>query len=116
VEDGETAEESDSATPHASGPHPAASLEVPGLSELDVDVVVDDDDNDGRDPDDFTIMNETQAKRIVSLCEMTFGVEISPDVVIADANVGLLANRVVGARSLIAPKGVYGGGAGAKVS
>ena len=95
-------------TPDATASLTSSSLDVHGLSELDED--------DGRDADDFTIMNETQARRIVSLVELTFDVEITPDVVIADANVGLLARRVVGARSLTEPKGVYGGGAGAKVS
>jgi len=64
--------------------------------------------DDGRDPDDFSIMDETQAKRIVVLCTMAFGVEISPDAVLADANVGLLARRVVGQRSLVSPaQGTY---------
>ncbi|EIW72203.1 hypothetical protein TREMEDRAFT_66761 [Tremella mesenterica DSM 1558] len=53
------------------------------------------------DPDDFVIMDEKQAKRIVSLCELAFGVELSVDVVVADANVGALARRVVGAKSLV---------------
>jgi hypothetical protein len=53
-----------------------------------------------RDPDDFSIMSEKQAKRIASLCEMTFGVELSVDVVIAEANVGRLCGRVLGAMSL----------------
>lgn len=55
---------------------------------------------DGRDPDDFIIMDEKQAKRIVALCEMAFDVELSIDVVVADANVSLLSRRIVGARSL----------------
>jgi len=122
------ADGSDSSTPQASTPHqresklnPSAGhrpdLEVPGLDSLELDLELEhEDEDDGRDPDDFSIMSETQAKRIVALIEMAFDVEISPDVVLADANVGLLAKRVVGARSLTAPKGVYGGGAGAKVS
>lgn len=59
-------------------------------------------DGDGLsdDPDDFVIMTEKQAQRIVNLCEMSFGVEISKDVVVAEANVGALARRVLGARSL----------------
>ncbi|ADV23251.1 Phosphatidylethanolamine N-methyltransferase, putative [Cryptococcus gattii WM276] len=51
--------------------------------------------------DDFVIMTENQAKRIAHLAEMAFGVELSPDVVVAEANVGSLARRIVGARSLI---------------
>ncbi|WWD19894.1 hypothetical protein CI109_104363 [Kwoniella shandongensis] len=56
----------------------------------------------GGDADDFVIMTENQAKRISALAEMAFGVEVSPDVVVADANVSSLARRVVGARSLVA--------------
>nr|KIR88564.1 phosphatidylethanolamine N-methyltransferase [Cryptococcus tetragattii IND107] len=51
--------------------------------------------------DDFVIMTENQAKRIAHLAEMAFGVELSPDVVVAEANVGSLARRIAGARSLI---------------
>ncbi|ORY33351.1 phospholipid methyltransferase-domain-containing protein, partial [Naematelia encephala] len=65
---------------------------------------------DDRDPDDFTIMDENQARRIVSLCEEAFGVELSMDVVVADANVGALARRVLGARSLKAGGGRANGG------
>ncbi|WVQ75687.1 hypothetical protein IAR50_005316 [Cryptococcus sp. DSM 104548] len=52
--------------------------------------------------DDFTIMTETQAKRIASLAKYAFGVELDADVVVAEANVGALARRVVGAWSLAA--------------
>jgi len=129
-----TSDDSETSTPDATKPH--FSPQIPGLDTLDLDLDLDrhanrgtmqgggedadvdgedDNDDDGRDPDDFSIMNETQAKRIVAMCEMAFGVEISPDAVLADANVGLLARRVVGQRSLAVPKGIYGG-AGAKVS
>ncbi|WVQ83696.1 hypothetical protein IAT38_005840 [Cryptococcus sp. DSM 104549] len=53
------------------------------------------------DADDFVIMTETQAKRIASLAEMAFGVEVSADVVVAEANVGALARRIAGARGLV---------------
>ncbi len=53
------------------------------------------------DADDFTIMTEEQAKRITTMIEVTFGVELSTDVVIADANVATLTRRVLGARSLL---------------
>lgn len=52
------------------------------------------------DVDDFTLMDERQAKRIVSLLEMTFGVELATDVIVADANVEAIARRVLGALSL----------------
>jgi len=50
--------------------------------------------------DDFIIMCEKQAKRIVNLIEAAFEVDISMDVVVAEANVGALARRILGARSL----------------
>lgn len=50
--------------------------------------------------DDFIIMSEKQAKRIVSLIQAAFEVDISMDVVVAEANVGALARRILGARSL----------------
>lgn len=52
------------------------------------------------DPDDFVIMEENQAKRIVGLCKYAFGVDLSADVVVADANVGALTQRILGAKSL----------------
>jgi phosphatidylethanolamine N-methyltransferase len=55
-------------------------------------------------------MNETQARRIVSICEMAFGVQLSVDVVVADANVGALARRIVGAKSLTAASVAKGSG------
>ncbi|KAL1410788.1 phosphatidylethanolamine N-methyltransferase [Vanrija albida] len=54
-----------------------------------------------QDPDDFVVMDEEQSKRITKLIEWAFDVELNPDVVIADANVGALARRVLGARNLI---------------
>lgn len=60
----------------------------------------DDDIESNKDLDDFTIMTETQAKRISALCELTFDVQLSTDVVVADANVAALARRILGARSL----------------
>jgi phosphatidylethanolamine N-methyltransferase len=53
------------------------------------------------DPDDFNIMEEKQAKRITAMIQQSFGVEVSTDVVIADANVATLTRRVLGARSLL---------------
>ncbi|OCF30914.1 phosphatidylethanolamine N-methyltransferase [Kwoniella heveanensis BCC8398] len=63
------------------------------------------DDEWGGEYDDFVIMTETQAKRISDLSEMAFGVEVSKDVVVAEANVTLLARRVAGARGLKAGVG-----------
>lgn len=80
---------SDHGTPHSSSAHSFTSSNDPDYA-----------GGDG-DGDDFVIMTESQAKRIAHLAEMAFGVELSPDVVVAEANVGSLARRIVGARSLI---------------
>lgn len=54
-----------------------------------------------QDPDDFVLMDEHQVKHIQQMLEWTYGVELSPDVVIADANVGALSKRILGARNLL---------------
>jgi phosphatidylethanolamine N-methyltransferase len=48
-----------------------------------------------RDPDDFSFWSERQAKRICSVIKQTFDVEYAPEVVMADANLTLLANRIL---------------------
>ena len=94
------------------GGHHGVDLKEEGVKGVGTDGegTFDKDEDDGHNVDDFTIMDEIQAKRIVSLCEMAFGVEMTVDVVVADANVGLLASRVVGARRLAG--GQVGDGAG----
>jgi len=52
-------------------------------------------DDDGRDPDDFRFWSERQAKRISIAIQQAFGVEMAPEVIIADANLGGLANRIL---------------------
>ena len=48
-----------------------------------------------RDPDDFRFWSERQAKRICVGIKHTFDVDYSPDVVVADANITALANRIL---------------------
>ncbi|KAF5366832.1 hypothetical protein D9758_006516 [Tetrapyrgos nigripes] len=48
-----------------------------------------------RDPDDFSFWSERQAKRICSVIKQTFDVEYAPEVVMADANLTQLANRIL---------------------
>ena len=57
--------------------------------------------SDGRDPDDFRFWSERQAKRISLAIEQAFGVELTPAVVLADANVGALANRILVSKELL---------------
>ncbi|CAE6382178.1 unnamed protein product [Rhizoctonia solani] len=53
------------------------------------------------DPDDFRFWSERQAKRITAAVRAAFGVEYSPEVIVADANVTALSNRVVNSLKLL---------------
>ncbi|KAF7795113.1 hypothetical protein EIP86_006259 [Pleurotus ostreatoroseus] len=55
---------------------------------------------EGRDPDDFRFWSERQAKRISVAIHQAFGVELTPEVIIADANISALANRIIVSRDL----------------
>ncbi|KAI0697797.1 phospholipid methyltransferase-domain-containing protein [Cytidiella melzeri] len=57
-------------------------------------------EEDLRDPDDFRFWSEDQAVRISKSIQQAFGVELTPEVVIADANLSALTNRVLVAREL----------------
>ncbi|KAJ4480883.1 phospholipid methyltransferase-domain-containing protein [Lentinula aciculospora] len=52
-------------------------------------------DERGPDPDDFSFWSELQARRICSVIKQTFDVECAPEVVLADANLSALANRIL---------------------
>lgn len=56
---------------------------------------------DGGDPDDFTFWEEEQAKRICLVIEQVFGVEYAPEVVVADANLTALANRILLSKEIL---------------
>ncbi|KAL1757961.1 phospholipid methyltransferase-domain-containing protein [Schizophyllum commune] len=58
---------------------------------------------DDRDPDDFNFWSERQAKRICLVIKQIFGVEYVPDVIVADANLSALANRILLSLELIKP-------------
>jgi phosphatidylethanolamine N-methyltransferase len=49
----------------------------------------------GTDPDDFSFWSEHQAKRICSAIKQAFDVEYATEVVVADANLSALANRIL---------------------
>ncbi|CAE7101422.1 unnamed protein product [Rhizoctonia solani] len=53
------------------------------------------------DPDDFRFWSERQAKRITTAVYAAFGVEYSPEVIVADANVTALSNRVINSLKLL---------------
>jgi phosphatidylethanolamine N-methyltransferase len=54
-----------------------------------------------RDVDDFSFWSEQQAKRICYVIKQAFGVEYAPDVVVADANLTALANRILVSKQLL---------------
>ncbi len=59
-----------------------------------------DDDRGGSD-DDFRFWSDSQAKRIAASIQAAFGVECSYEVILADANVSTLANRILAMKELI---------------
>ncbi len=60
-----------------------------------------DGENNGGDPDDFRFWSARQAWRIARAVREMFGVEYAPDVVVADANLTALAERIVASRKLM---------------
>ena len=59
------------------------------------------DANEERDPDDFSFWSENQAKRICTAIKQTFDVEYAPEVVVADANLSALANRILVSKEIL---------------
>lgn len=55
----------------------------------------------GRDPDDFRFWSEKQAARIARSIKAAFDVEYDPQVVLADANVSALTNRILVSKQLL---------------
>lgn len=58
-------------------------------------------EQDERDPDDFRFWSERQAKRISTAINQAFGVELKPEVILADANLSTLANRILISKELL---------------
>ncbi|KAF8262174.1 hypothetical protein EI94DRAFT_1886209 [Lactarius quietus] len=56
---------------------------------------------DGGHPDDFWFWSERQAWRIVRMVWEMFGVEYVPDVMMADANLSALAQRIIASQQII---------------
>ena len=59
------------------------------------------DERYGRDPDDFRFWSEKQASRIALSIKAAFGLEYDPEVIIADANVSALTNRILVSKQLL---------------
>ena len=58
-------------------------------------------EDSGGDPDDFRFWSARQAWRIARAVREMFGVEYAPDVVVADANLTALAERIVASLKLM---------------
>lgn len=61
----------------------------------------DDSETEDRDPDDFSFWSERQAKRICVAIKQIFDVEYAPEVVVADANLTALANRILLSKEIL---------------
>jgi len=59
------------------------------------------DTGDDRDPDDFRFWSERQAKRICVAIKHAFEVDYSPEVIVADANISALANRILLSKEIL---------------
>lgn len=55
----------------------------------------------GRDVDDFSFWSERQAKRISSAIKEAFDVEYAPEVIVAEANITALANRILVSKHIL---------------
>jgi len=57
--------------------------------------------DEDRDPDDFRFWSERQAKRICVAIKQAFDVDYAPEVVVADANLSALANRIMFSKQVL---------------
>lgn len=71
------------------------------MREPSADADESDPSSDPRDPDDFSFWSERQAKRICTVIEQAFNVEYVPEVIVADANLTRLANRILVSKQLL---------------
>ena len=58
-------------------------------------------DNEYRDSDDFSFWSEQQAKRISAAIKQIFDIEYAPEVIVADANLTALANRILVSKEIL---------------
>lgn len=61
------------------------------------------DDSLEEDPDDFVLMDRDQAKHVAEAISTAFDVELHGEVVVADANVAKLTDRIRATRELLRP-------------
>ncbi|KAH0833927.1 phospholipid methyltransferase-domain-containing protein [Lanmaoa asiatica] len=76
-------------------------LSCGGTRDPNADADESDASDDVRDPDDFSFWSERQARRICTAIEQAFNVEYVPEVIVADANLTRLANRILVSRQLL---------------
>ena len=74
---------------------------IPGSTKPKMNGTADESDNNDGDPDDFRFWSARQAWRIARAVREMFGVDYAPDVVVADANLTALAERIVTSRKLM---------------
>lgn len=77
-----------------SSPHSAVGTDPPTSNPDDLET-------EDRDPDDFSFWSERQAKRICMVIKQIFDVEYAPEVVVADANLTALANRILLSKEIL---------------
>jgi len=74
---------------------------IPSSTKHKTNGTADDSEVNGGDPDDFRFWSARQAWRIARAVREIFGVEYAQDVVVADANLTALAERIVASRKLM---------------
>lgn len=74
---------------------------IPSSTKHKMNGTADDSEDNGGDPDDFRFWSARQAWRIARAVREMFGVDYAPDVVVADANLTALAERIVASRKLM---------------
>ena len=74
---------------------------IPSSTKHKMNGTADDSEGNGGDPDDFRFWSARQAWRIARAVREMFGVEYAPDIVVADANLTALAERIVASCKLM---------------
>lgn len=88
--------------PQSDGPEDVDNGPDPGdTKDTGASPTTPDGDDPLRDPDDFVFESEAQAVRMSKAIREAFDVELTPEVIIADANLSALANRILITRDLL---------------
>ncbi|PFH50210.1 hypothetical protein AMATHDRAFT_4210 [Amanita thiersii Skay4041] len=75
----------------------SCKLDLPQFAES----VGDDSESEDHDPDDFAFYSERQAERICAVIKQMFDIEYAPEVIVADANLTALANRILLSKEIL---------------